>query len=738
MRFFAALFFTLFIPLAIWSQDAVWMDIAPSQSFTLNKPALKYTQPTAKTGQGPDYFGEFVAMRTSQKAMQWEALRTGVQASKIEVLTQDASSLNFLLENVRLSPEAQIITYNPNHPDFKITYTHKHVSKDGLLTTFPISGREQHLVLLSPNPEKETFTIKQAVYGTKSTAGFGDAGACNINANCPQGDGYRNPQKATNIILVNGNGRCTGTLINNSTNDGTPYVISAAHCIPGNASAVRNWSYGFGFESPGCSDQEVEPEVFTGSEIKTFLGGVGVHDAALLLMDNKPSHPNGIYYAGWSTAPEVPSNVRVFHHPSGDSKKISVQNSAITEAPYLEDPDEFITWKVVWDEGTTEGGSSGSSLLNEAGLVIGNLTGGRAACNAPDSADYFGPLKTAFEYRPSDSSTSYAPWLDPSFSKTVTLGGLNPDDPKPNIDLAIAGIRHIPFTSCDSVLQPEITVYNAGTNAIATYTVVISDGNSGDVLAEESFDNLASNQSTAHDLGPFTIPFSTQSVTIAVTLAESDARPFNNTAQLDVTRITGAQLTMDITLDDFGSENRWEIVTENGTVVAAGGPYGNNQEGSNKLQSVCLENEQCYELKFYDSYGDGMCCDFGNGSYTLLNQNGDTLAQGWNTETPGTPQEVVETTPFCTSGGNSADSTPVVSASLFPNPVNDGVLNYHMGTTQATAWEYRMVTVSGKILQRGVLTTAQGSISVAQLPKGMYIIEITGASSTYQSRIVIQ
>ena len=47
-------------------------------------------------------------------------------------------------------------------------------------------------------------------------------------------------------------------------------------------------------------------------------------------------------------------------------------------------------WSVVYTESSTEGGSSGSALINSNGQIIGQLTGGNASCDVPlNNPDYY-------------------------------------------------------------------------------------------------------------------------------------------------------------------------------------------------------------------------------------------------------------------------------------------------------------------------------------------------------------
>lgn len=80
-----------------------------------------------------------------------------------------------------------------------------------------------------------------------------------------------------------------------------------------------------------------------------------------------------------------------------------------------------------------------------------------------------------------------------------------------------------------------------------------------------------------------------------------------------------------LVLDDYGSETTWYIVDKNLRDVAFGGPYKDFEAGTIKEKTVKLA-KGCYELELNDDYGDGFCCDYGNGSIALLDSKGKVLA----------------------------------------------------------------------------------------------------------------
>lgn len=79
------------------------------------------------------------------------------------------------------------------------------------------------------------------------------------------------------------------------------------------------------------------------------------------------------------------------------------------------------------------------------------------------------------------------------------------------------------------------------------------------------------------------------------------------------TACTGSDVQVFIQTDNYGSETRWEIIDSNGEVTFEGTGYDNNSQYT--IQE-CIP-DGCYTFTIYDSFGDGMCCGFGQGYYGL-------------------------------------------------------------------------------------------------------------------------
>ena len=106
------------------------------------------------------------------------------------------------------------------------------------------------------------------------------------------------------------------------------------------------------------------------------------------------------------------------------------------------------------------------------------------------------------------------------------------------------------------------------------------------------------------------------------------------------TNCTDVALT--ITFDNYPEETAWSITNSSGATVASGGTYGSQADGSTLTLTNCLA-DGCYDFTITDTYGDGICCAYGNGSYNV-SIGGSSVASGGSFASS-------ETTNFCVGGG---------------------------------------------------------------------------------------
>lgn len=117
-------------------------------------------------------------------------------------------------------------------------------------------------------------------------------------------------------------------------------------------------------------------------------------------------------------------------------------------------------------------------------------------------------------------------------------------------------------------------------------------------------------------------------------------------------------VNVSITFDNYPEETSWTITNAGGTVVASGGTYGSEPDGSTISIDLCLV-DGCYDFNISDSYGDGICCSYGNGSYAVTS-GANSLASGGSFTSSETTNFCFGTTaPTCTDGVQNGNETGI-------------------------------------------------------------------------------
>ncbi|MBN2779027.1 MAG: PKD domain-containing protein [Bacteroidales bacterium] len=388
----------------------------------------------------------------------WDILEDGTKIWRLEIACRDAQALMLLYNNFNLVEGSQLFLYNENRKQLLGYFDHRtNPTNSSYFSTQMIQGEITNLELViqsDVNPDEIALEIEAVMYNYRSVdqfigqykdgkpTGFGDSGACNVNINCPEGDNWQTEKKGVAEIFViqgAGGGFCSGSLVNNTAQDGTPYFLTADHC-GGDATAAEfaQWQFYFHFESANCSNPGTEPayETITGSEFRARGPMTGGTDFLLLELNTTQANLAAIdaYYNGWDRS-TTPSAAGVcIHHPSGDIKKISTYTAALTIESYP-GCQANSHWHANWVEtatswGITEGGSSGSPLFKGANkLIVGTETGGASACgvSAANAWDEYGMFSQHWTSNGTGDDDQLRPWLDPTDSDAQSLNGFDPN-----------------------------------------------------------------------------------------------------------------------------------------------------------------------------------------------------------------------------------------------------------------------------------------------------------------------
>ncbi|WP_163713926.1 T9SS type A sorting domain-containing protein [Mangrovibacterium lignilyticum] len=350
---------------------------------------------------------------------------------QLKLYSPGARSLNVIFGRYNLPDGARLFLFSEDGSDLLGAFTSENNKQDGMLATMPVAGDKIILQYEEPmdanySGELKLQSVNHDFIGLKAYSGgrrpLGESGSCNVNVNCDYLTTYREAADAVCRILVGGTELCTGTLLNNAAQDGTPYLLTANHCITTAADASTS-VFLFNYESPYCEsiDGDVENSL-SGSSLKASSDDL---DFSLVELSVAPPKSFQPYYLGWDHSSTPPASTVSIHHPLGDIKKVAIDTNSPTVASYTSDYVAGAFWKIgEWEEGTTEAGSSGAALIDPNMRVRGSLVGGEATCAYPID-DYFSQFRFAWDHY-TESTKQLKAWLDPNSSGSSAISGYNP------------------------------------------------------------------------------------------------------------------------------------------------------------------------------------------------------------------------------------------------------------------------------------------------------------------------
>ena len=392
----------------------------------------------------------------------WNINDDGSSIWQFSIESPGAHSLNLIYDRFNIPEGAEFFVYSEDREMVLGAFTNYNHKPHGGFSTAPVVG---DVIILEYNePASPEFSGEISIdivahdyrdVFFNEERGYGDSGSCNNNVNCAVGDDWRDEIRSVAMILTSGGSRlCTGSLVNNTSQDLAPYFLTANHCLGGN----NSWIFMFNYESPSCNNQNGPTNMTVSGS--SLLANSSTSDFALLLLNETPPESYNVHYAGWDISGSTPSIPVGIHHPSGDIKKISFDyNNASNSGNY---------WDVNnWEDGTTEPGSSGSPLFDGVTQrIIGQLYGGTASCTSI-TYDTYGKTSTSWNLGMSN-------YLDPNNTGASFINGIDAID-LPDPELSYNASDLIFDLSDGDTDVSSINISNTGENeSILTYSLKIS------------------------------------------------------------------------------------------------------------------------------------------------------------------------------------------------------------------------------------------------------------------------
>ena len=762
---YALLIITLSSPL--FSQIQGKGGLPTSTKLVLNDKVIEqwiYTQPdiaalqaedasTDDQGTAPWRFGynNYTNLNTTN-AGSWFDLPNGARLWLLRVKCEQALTVNLTFENTNIPEGNQLFVYNPSKDFILGAFTQEHIY-DGQLGTELIPGQEAVVeYYVAPQNMAGHIQVGTVTHGYRTAnefiqKAFGSSGSCNMNANCPDGLPWTQQRNSAVMLVSGSSGFCSGALINNTQNDGKPYVLTANHCY----SNPATWVFRFNWQATDCANPATSPtfQSLSGAVLRarrTPSDFCLVEITGGLVNGTVPLDYNP-YFSGWDNSGTIPTTTVCIHHPSGDIKKISFDDAPPSISQAMGSSEANSTWTVEWDRNTTtEGGSSGSPLFDQNHRIIGQLWGGGASCQNLSAPDYYGRVANSWMPAGSNSTNQLKYWLDPTNSGASFIDGFDPNNSTVvALDAALSGAQLTAQAVCGDNYLPTFSLMNVGTTVLTSAQITYQIDNG---TAQQYNWTGTLNQWQTQVITLPTVQLAPGAHTFTATVSNPnqalDENSTNNQSIANVT-VTAVPETIDllkVTLltDDYADETYLELRNAAGTVVwsegneGVSGNFGTGgfpapTDPTNPLQNnttynydIPLSAFECYTFVIYDFYGDGLgASQWGgtDGNLTLA----DNLAA------------VIYTLPAADFGDSSAAvvrhiddanlDEAVFNFTIAPNPAQ-GLLNiewFDFGQMNVKVYD-----LCGKLLIAEQTEASATQLNIQAISAGTYFLQLTNDS----------
>ena len=271
--------------------------------------------------------------------------------------------------------------------------------------------------------------------------------------------------------------------------------------------------------------------------------------------------------------------------------------------------------------------------------------------------------------------------------------------------------------ACNTEITPVVRITNVGTNQLNTVQVAYQLNNNEPVVYNWG-GFLSTGQTDDIELPAMetVVGENTFTVTLSQPNGVADENPDNDTADatFNVNMYSVGTVEFALQTDNFGSDTSWQLTDAVGNVLYNGSNYSSNQSYS---QSFTLAGG-CYVFTINDSFGDGICCASGNGSYSL-STGGNVIIEGGDFETS-------ESVTFSLNP-NLAVTQPAFKDAfkVYPNP-SSGIFNIIVN--DASAINYQLYNMLGQTVAGGKFAAGESKFDITSAANGIYMLQVTDAN----------
>jgi hypothetical protein len=655
-------------------------------------------------------------------------LADGTRVWMLGIRSPGALSINVLFTEFELPEGAQLFLYNASRTQVLGAFNHLNHSPAGLLPVSPIRGEE--IIIEYQEPARAAFpgrlTVGEVNHGYRNLYGYEPGGdrseySCMPAPVCFDEDrDYAHISRSTVLLTIDGLTACTGVMVNNTANDGKPYLLTASHCLNKDFS-VKNPDYEavagriicfFNYASPTCDTlMRGTEEMSVASALYRAVNEKS--DMALLELAEAPPVYYQPYYAGWTIEENggAPPYAGI-HHPTASVKRVNIYEKNLSLKTFDIREIEFYRnahWNVDrWNQGSTAEGSSGSPLFEAGNRLVGLLSGGRSTCNLPVDDYYYAFFKA---WNPSENvEEQLKSWLDPSGSDKQSLEGLDPYADNPCYRLSNIGGMRLQDSIQVTELPPPATGKLFGTNSLQTVEYAEEYRVNGNVRIEG-----------VYLLTP-SVTDAASSLDVEITVYKGDDKPqtlLHSEPFYPVYREISVIDSSLITTGKRLNREQESFIRFDKAVIASGAFYIGY-----KIKSPAASSFAVYNLP------KGLSAR----NTAWIKNKGEWLSASAHPLLPFSTSLFLDPVIRYTSDVSNDTILPDHPVKIWVDALQRRL---HLSYPPTPGAAYRLYSTSGQIVQEESLSGSEAVISLSGIPSAVYIIQVRGNNLYHTQKVYL-
>ena len=178
---------------------------------------------------------------------------------------------------------------------------------------------------------------------------------------------------------------------------------------------------------------------------------------------------------------------------------------------------------------------------------------------------------------------------------------------------------------CGDLVEVDLTISNLGETTINEIEIEIGVNGVSTLVNYESFEIEYSEQETITLVLDQNLQ---ESNDILLDIISVNNQNDENTANDIVTTTTTLESSYDIVTfiinpDNYPQETSWKLYDSTTNEIVHTGSL--NSDTDYYIEDICVNFDSCFTLDFFDSYGDGICCGYGEGNFMMIDLNGNVI-----------------------------------------------------------------------------------------------------------------